>query len=345
MKTKRFLSLIVMCALLATTFILPSSVLCASKATTWRFSTNQNQPTSYQFVKGFKPFTESVAKLTDRKLLIHLYLIGELGLDAKDFLGVIKANGIDMGEGSSSYYSKTIQMMYMLDLPGLASTIQDKVKMFDYARPDLEKELAERFNAKLLFMAPWPGTFVVTKKEVPNILNWKGLKIRASATSAQDQIIRCGGDSFYMPGSELYSGLEKGVIDGVISSIDWFLQFNLQEQVKYLYMVPFGIQFYFGVVNLDAFKSLPADVQKIVMDEARKIEPILIEEANKVNSNGAEAFKKAGVKVVYPNKKELDKWREKAQMPLWGSAYKSWRPDTLALFNKITKALDINFTP
>ena len=221
MKTKRFLSLIVMCALLATTFILPSSVLCASKATTWRFSTNQNQPTSYQFVKGFKPFTESVAKLTDRKLLIHLYLIGELGLDAKDFLGVIKANGIDMGEGSSSYYSKTIQMMYMLDLPGLASTIQDKVKMFDYARPDLEKELAERFNAKLLFMAPWPGTFVVTKKEVPNILNWKGLKIRASATSAQDQIIRCGGDSFYMPGSELYSGLEKGVIDGVISSIDW----------------------------------------------------------------------------------------------------------------------------
>jgi TRAP-type C4-dicarboxylate transport system substrate-binding protein len=217
--------------------------------------------------------------------------------------------------------------------------------MLDLSRADLEKELAARYNAKLLFLAPWPGTFVITKKEVPNLLDWRGIKIRASATPAQDQIIRCGGDAFYMPGSEIYSGLDKGVIDGVISSIDWFLQFNLQEKVKYLYMLPFGIQFFFGAANLNAFNALPGDVQAIVLDEGKKMERVFIEEANKVNSSGAEAFKKAGVKVVYPSSAELSQWREKAQMPLWKSAYSSWRPETVALFNKITKALNIAYTP
>jgi TRAP-type C4-dicarboxylate transport system substrate-binding protein len=233
----------------------------------------------------------------------------------------------------------------MHDLPGLASTIDDKVVMFDIVRDRFSDILSERYNVKLLFMAPWPGTFVITRGEVPNVLDWSGQRIRASATPAQDQIIASGGDSFYMPGSELYTALEKGTIDGVITSIDWMIQMNFYEQVEYLYMLPFGIQFYFGVCNLDAFNDLSTAAQDVLVEEALRMESVLVAEAKKVNDEGVQTFRDNGVEVIFPSAAVLAEWQANVQMPLWDRAYPTWSRETQDLFKEIIDELDLEYVP
>ena len=64
----------------------------------------------------------------------------------------------------------------------------------------------------------WYGTeSLVSKKPLRGLADFAGIKIRAPVGMGQDIFKRLGGAPVNLPGSEVYSALERGVVD----ASDW----------------------------------------------------------------------------------------------------------------------------
>jgi len=146
---------------------------------------------------------------------------------------------------------------------------------------ELWRELYEPFN-----LVPFAGGSTGVQmagwfnREINSMEDIKGLKMRIPGLGG-DVITRAGGVSVTMPGGELYTSMQTGVIDAT----EWVgpyndLAFGFHQVAKYYY--------YPGwhepgpilelIVNKQALASLPADLQAIVEGAARAVNQDMLDE-------------------------------------------------------------------
>lgn len=116
-----------------------------------------------------------------------------------------------------------------------------------------------------------PETVAWSNKEMSNLEDWSGVKYRTAGWWAE--ILKNSGVSVTAtPAGEVYSGLERGVIDAAefaTPNIDRDLAF---DEVSKYYTGPGMHQpstmYYLGI-NKDAWNELPEDLQEIVLTTAK----------------------------------------------------------------------------
>jgi TRAP-type transport system periplasmic protein len=74
-----------------------------------------------------------------------------------------------------------------------------------------------------------------------------------------------------LPPAEVYSALEKGVVDGAAWPAIGVLDYKWNEVAKYLMRPLFGSSSYYLLVNLAAWNGLSKSQQTVLADEGRKI--------------------------------------------------------------------------
>ncbi len=77
----------------------------------------------------------------------------------------------------------------------------------------LYNELVEPYNVHLIGAAATGLEAFVTKKPIRSVEDLKGLKVRAPEGMVYEIFAKAGAAPVNLPGSEVYTGLEKGVID------------------------------------------------------------------------------------------------------------------------------------
>lgn len=85
-----------------------------------------------------------------------------------------------------------------------------------------------------------------------------GSQIRARVLEA------IGGVPVALKVPEYYQGLQKGAVDGIMTTAGAIFDFGIQELVKEVYHAPFGGGLTFVVMNNDFYNSLPADLQAVI---------------------------------------------------------------------------------
>jgi TRAP-type mannitol/chloroaromatic compound transport system substrate-binding protein len=123
-------------------------------------------------------------------------------------------------------------------------------------------------------------------KEINSVADLKGLKMRIPGLGGE-VLSRAGGIAQNIPGGELYTSLQTGVIDAT----EWVgpyndLAFGFHQIAKYYYYPGWhepgpGMEF---IVNKQKFESLPADLQKIVEVATRAVNQEMLDEYTANNS-------------------------------------------------------------
>jgi TRAP-type C4-dicarboxylate transport system substrate-binding protein len=98
-----------------------------------------------------------------------------------------------------------------------------------------------------------------------------GLKVRGTV-SYHPMIRALGGAPVVMGGGEVYSALEKGVIDAAAWGLTGVLDFKWHEVAKFYARPVFGQASLYVFVNLRTWQALPAAQQALLTEEARQIE-------------------------------------------------------------------------
>ena len=205
-----------------------------------------------------------VEKRTSGKVAVKTFPGGTL-LGAKDMMDGVLAGQADIGCLCMAYQPGRFVLTNATSLP---LQIPD-AKTGSLALWDLyEKYKPAAFSkVKVLAMFTTAPANIMSAKPAATLEQIKGLDLRASGGAAQ--ILKAwGANQVGMPMSATPEALQKGVVQGLFSSLEVMKDLKFAEICKYVTLTDTVIYPFAVVMNMDAWNKLPDDVKK-VMDDLR----------------------------------------------------------------------------
>jgi TRAP-type C4-dicarboxylate transport system substrate-binding protein len=196
-----------------------------------------------------------------------------------------------------SYQPGRVPGSEAVDLPlGFTSSKVASLTLYDLVEKYQPKEFEK---VKILTLFTCPPTNFMTKTPVKSLKDLKGLELRVAGTSAE-VVKRLGGIPVAMPQSETPEAIQKGVVKGMVSSMEILQDFKFAAYTPYATVANLPVVTFAVVMNREKWNSLPADVKK-VLDGMRREQALWTGEY--VDAHVAEALdwsKKNYGHQVYP---------------------------------------------
>ncbi len=211
-------------------------------------------------------WAKEVRERTNGKIEVKTFPGGTLLGPKNMFDGVVKGVA-DIGCLATAYQPGRFLMFEAMDLPFVfPSGTVASVVMWDL----YDKFKPESFNdVKVLTMFTCATAHIMSQKPVRNMEDLQGLKLRAAGTGV-DIMKLLGAAPEGMPMSAVPEALQKGVVQGLVSSLEVMKDMKFAEYCKFatyadLWVVPFAV-----VMNKKKWESLPEDVKKIFDDLSKE---------------------------------------------------------------------------
>jgi TRAP-type transport system periplasmic protein len=141
---------------------------------------------------------------------------------------------------------------------------------------------------------------------------FKGMKIRGTPLYHR-MVTTLGGTPVVLPPTEIYTSLEKGVVDGAGWALIGGLDYKWYEVAKYITRPSFGVSTHLILMNRTAWDKLDAPTQKIFLDIGRKLEAESVKNYDGLIAAEIAELKKRGVQEtdLGRSKEEIEKlWAE-----------------------------------
>ena len=249
--------------------------------------------------QGLETFKERVAERTDDKVVVEIYGNGSLG-DDSDVLEQAKVGANVAVLVDSGRLSEMVPEIGILSAPYIVDNYEEANKV---AASDLFKEWGEKLssehNLQILSFNWYQGDrHFLTNKKIEKPSDLKGLKIRTpGATVWTETISAMGASPAGMAFSEVYPGIQQGVIDGAEAQHPASYGANLHEVVKYITKTG-HFQLITGIVaGADWMAGLPQEYQDVVYEEAQKAGEEASENTIGLLADFEEKMKEAGVEI------------------------------------------------
>lgn len=207
-----------------------------------------------------------VEKRTGGKVAIQTFP-GSTLLDAKNMMDGVIAGTADIGCLCMAYQPGRFLVTNATSLPlNFANAKVASLVLWDLY---LKYKPEEFSKVKALTMFACAPSNIMSQKPVKSLADLKGLPLRASGGAAE--ILKAWGANVVgMPQSDVPEALQKGVIQGQFSSLEVMKDFKYAETCKYVTMTNTVIYPFAVVMNVNSWKKLPKDVQKVMDDMARE---------------------------------------------------------------------------
>jgi len=195
-------------------------------------------------------------------------------------------NSIQMAAPSFSKFGKLVPQLALFDLPFLFKDMDHLHRVQD---GEVGEKLKDMVSAKgYIALNFWDNHFkqLSTSKDKPLLIpgDAKGQKFRIMSSKVLEaQFQAVGANPQMMPFSEVYSGLQQGVIDGQENTNSNIYTKKFHEVQRHLTLTNHGYLGYLVVMSKKFWDSLPSDLQanvKQAMNDATAKERIFAEELN-----------------------------------------------------------------
>jgi TRAP-type C4-dicarboxylate transport system substrate-binding protein len=210
-------------------------------------------------------WAKEVEKRTGGKVKVQTFPGGTL-LPAKNILDGVISGLADIGNFAMSYQPGRFPVSEAVDLPlGFTSAKVASLTLYDLVEKHQPKEFEK---VKILTLFTCPPTNFMTKSPVKSLKDLKGMELRVAGTSAEI-VKRLGGIPVAMPQSETPEAIQKGVVKGMVSSLEILQDFKFAAYTPYATIANLPVVTFAVVMNKEKWNSLPADV-KTVLDDMRR---------------------------------------------------------------------------
>jgi C4-dicarboxylate-binding protein DctP len=211
-------------------------------------------------------FEKRLEELSKGRIDVQVYPSSQLYND-DTVLKALKLNTVQMAAPSFSKFGKIIPQLALFDLPFLFRDVNHLHNVQDGMVGDKLKELVEKKG--FVALNYWDAgfkQFSSSKKAIINPEDAEGQKFRIMSSKVlEEQIKAVGGNPQVMPFSEVYSGLQQGVIDAAENPISNIYTKKFHEVQSHLTISDHGYLGYLVVMSDKFWKSLPKDLQDNVM--------------------------------------------------------------------------------
>jgi C4-dicarboxylate-binding protein DctP len=280
--------------------VLATSGLAAEYTLKFSHVVSDNTPKG----KAARFFEQRLEELSNGRIDVQVYPSSQLYKD-NAVLKALRLNSVQMAAPSFSKFGKIVPQLALFDLPFLFNDIDHLHRVQDGPVGDKLKALVNRKG--FVALAFWDNHFKqLSSSKKPLIMpeDAKGQKFRIMSSKVLEaQFHAVGANPQMMPFSEVYSGLQQGVIDGQENTNSNIFTKKFHEVQKYLTVSNHGYLGYLVVMSKKFWNSLPADLQAKVtqaMKEATDKEREYADELNTKQFNEIKEYaKKTGKLEVF----------------------------------------------
>lgn len=223
-------------------------------------------PLFQQFEEPF--WTKTLPEASKGDIIVQMTTFNQMGIKGGDVYRMLGDGVFDIGMTVADYTVGDAPELEGLDVPLVATTAAEAKAMVDAARPMVADIMKDRFNSKLLAIAPYPPQVVFCKDEVKTLADLKGLKIRGSGRMTTKFLEALGAVGVSVAFSEVPGALERGVINCAVTGAGSGYSAGWWEVSKFLMTLPLGgWDPVVTAINLDKWEGLSADTQKLIESE------------------------------------------------------------------------------
>ena len=202
---------------------------------------------------------KEVEKRTHGKVTIETYPGGTL-LGAKNMLSGVMQGQADIGCLCMSYQPGVFPLTTVLGIPvGFTKSTVASLVLWDLWQKYQPREFSK---VKVLAMFTTAPSNIMSKVPVRSLADLKGMELRASG-GASKVLSLLGAVPVSMPMPETPDALQKGLVKGLLSSLEVLMDFNFAEYCRYETLTNFQVYPFAVVMNKDKWNALPADVKKV----------------------------------------------------------------------------------
>jgi TRAP-type C4-dicarboxylate transport system substrate-binding protein len=280
---------------------------------------------SHQFKQGdardesVRLFAAEVRK-RDPSLQFRVYPNRSLISAPFEQLAAMRDGTVEMAVYPLNYGGGQIREFSITTLPGLIRSMEHGSALRHSAFADTLQEVAMINGVRIVAWWWTPLGFVMRPREFRGPESVAGLKMRG-ADSYVDLLLRESGSSVVaMAGTELYSAMQSGVLDGFLTSTESMFTNRFYEVGKFATL---GGKYNFAtsmqplMMSRKHWEAL-TDAQRDAFDQAALVsEKHFTQLQEKATDEAIAAFKKANVKVHELTEEEFAAWAAVAKKLAW----------------------------
>jgi TRAP-type mannitol/chloroaromatic compound transport system substrate-binding protein len=303
---------------LGVTFSIIVSILlianfCEAKTINWKVHGFWSAGTMAH--KRFEKFCQDIKILTDGRLEMKPYSGGAI-VPIGEMFDATRRNVVQAMYAMPGWWTgKNPALSPISDLIAAGYTAHEAMGwQYNFGGMDMLNKIYDKFGLETIGIIVAPVESLVMKKPIYKIEDFKGMKFRSPEGMEGDFFRKLGAGVVVLPGGEVYSALDKGVVDGA----DWSspalnMASGLEQTAKYF--------FYPGwhslpqnefTVNKEAWNELPKDIQAIVRTAIREWAEDFIQLSKIADIEAVAEMKAKGNVPIALDEEELRKLREVA---------------------------------
>lgn len=213
-----------------------------------------------------EPFYQGVEEATDGRITFSRF--GPETVPPFEQVEPVGSGVFDLLFTHGAYHFGTTPLMMAADaLVGDVQTLRDSglIDVFD--------RHYQQFNLKLIMLPITPeGAYhIILRDPVSETGGLEGRRVRGTL-SYSGVIEMLGGVLTVLSPAEIYTALERGVVDGAAWPIIGALDYSWYEVAPKLLRPGFGVNYQPVFMNLDRWNALSEEDQGIIRDVARQVE-------------------------------------------------------------------------
>ena len=230
---------------------------------------------------GPERFARIVEEMSAGRIKIKVHGAGEI-VPALGVFDAVSGGSVEMGHGAAYYWKGKVPAAQFFTSVPFGMNTQEMNGWLHYGGGlELWREIYQPFN-----LVPFAGGSTGVQsagwfnREINSMSDLEGLKMRMPGLGGE-VITRAGGTAVNIPGGELFTALQTGVIDAT----EWVgpyndLSFGFQQVTKNMYYPgwhePGGVLEF--IIHKPVWDSLPADLQAIIRSAARDVNQDMLDE-------------------------------------------------------------------
>ncbi|SNT70598.1 TRAP-type C4-dicarboxylate transport system, substrate-binding protein [Psychrobacter sp. LV10R520-6] len=246
-----------------------ASATSSQETTTLRFS-HFWPATSAMQTDVFEPWAKKLETESNGRLKVEIYPSATLSEPENTYDATAKGI-VDIGAQVQGYDAGRFPLTQIAELPGLSSSASQMSCMLQklYDDGDISSEYED--THLLFMMGAGPGAFHTVDKVIRTPEDMKGMRIRRPSAIAGDIIEATGASPVGLPATDIYTSLQRGVIDGLSFAWSPTGDFRITELTNAHTNIPFYSSALLVTMNKDKYESLSDDLKKIIDDNSGKV--------------------------------------------------------------------------
>ncbi len=268
-------------------------------------------------------FAPNILERTNGQVDFEIVSYPELGIAGPDMMDLIGNGTISFGQVQPAYVGGTMPLIDILYMWGMWKDHGSEHKANTAILPALDAAVgAQSGDAKVVYHIWYAGNdqYFFSKRKFEKPSDFDGMKTRSHGTTMTDYINGFGGEGQFIAFAEVYTALERGILEAGVTGGDAGFGQRWYEVTDYINGPLVSFPSTNNVINGGVWAKIPPDLQQILLEEGAKSELEALRIASIQNEMGLAKNTDAGLEFV-PFSTEL---QELSRQTTMGNVIPGW---------------------